>query len=74
MANSNHSTRVPIDLPQATNDIKNRVHRVIGGLTTIAQYKDPIFQDPRNVWFELTLAVHELEAAIMVAKRSWWGA
>ena len=35
----------------------------IADALVIAQQKDPIFQDPRLVMLELTLATHVLEAA-----------
>ena len=64
--------RQPVDLQAVTRDVKDRVRRVSGGLEAIEQQKDPIFADPRDVFLELTLANHELEAAISKLRRAWW--
>jgi hypothetical protein len=64
------SPRQPIDLKTSTADVKARCARVIVGLETIEQQKDPIFQDPRAVWLELTLSIHELEAALWIMKKA----
>jgi hypothetical protein len=64
--------RQPVDLQAVTRDVKDRVRRVIGGLEAIEQHKDPIFADPRDVFLELTLANHELEAAISKLRKAWW--
>jgi hypothetical protein len=42
-------------------------------IETIAQIQGPIFADPRMVMLELVLAQHEIEAAISLMKRGWWG-
>jgi hypothetical protein len=59
------SPRQPIDFNATTA-------RVLVSLEVIDQNKDPIFQDPRSVWLELTLGVHELEAALWIMKKAWW--
>jgi hypothetical protein len=64
--------RVPVDLQAVTRDVKVRVRRVIGELEVIEQQKDPIFRSPRDVFLELTLANHELEAAISKLRKAWW--
>jgi hypothetical protein len=64
--------RVPVDLQATTRDIKNRCARASGNLEAVAQQKDPIFADPRQVMLELVLARHEVEAAISIMKRAWW--
>ena len=66
------SPRHPIDLKATTADVNARCARVLVSLEVIEQYKDPIFQDPRSVWLELTLRVHELEAALWIMKKAWW--
>ena len=66
------SPRQPIDLKASTADVKARCARVLVSLEAIEQQKDPIFQDPRSVWLELTLGVHELEAALWIMKKAWW--
>jgi hypothetical protein len=66
------SPRQPIDLKASTADVKARCARVLVGLETIEQHKDSIFQDPRSVWLEITLSIHELEAALWTMKRAWW--
>jgi hypothetical protein len=65
--------RVPVDLAALTRDIKNRCARASANIETIAQIQDPIFADPRMVMLELVLAQHEIEAAISLMKRGWWG-
>ena len=64
--------RTPVDLQATTRDIKNRCARASGNLEQIAQTKEPIFPDPRQVMIELVLARHEVEAAISIMKRGWW--
>jgi hypothetical protein len=64
--------RVPVDLQATTRDIKNRCARASGNLEQIAQTKELVFPDPRQVMLELVLARHEVEAAISIMKRSWW--
>jgi hypothetical protein len=64
--------RIPVDLQATTRDISNRCARASGNLDQIAQTKDPIFSDPRQVMLELVLARHEVEAAISIMKRGWW--
>jgi hypothetical protein len=66
------SPRQPIDLKASTADVKARCARVLVGLEVIEQQKDPIFQDPRSVCLELTLGIHELEAALWIMKKAWW--
>ena len=64
--------RQPVDLQAVTRDVKARVRRVIGDLEAIEQIKDPIFQDPRAVFLDLVLSVHQLEAAIAKCRQAWW--
>ena len=64
--------RAPIDLQATTRDIRNRCARASGNLEQIAQTKEPIFPDPRQIMIELVLAQHEVEAAISIMKRAWW--
>jgi hypothetical protein len=64
--------RTPVDLQATTRDIKNRCARASGSLEQIAQTKEAIFPDPRQVILELVLARHEVEAAIVAMKRAWW--
>jgi hypothetical protein len=66
------SPRQPIDLKASTADVKARCARALIGLEAIEQQKDPIFRDPRSVWLELTLSIHELEAALWIMKKAWW--
>ena len=67
-----HPPRQPVDLQAVTKDVKARVRRVIGDLEAIEQIKDPIFQDPRAVFLDLVLSVHQLEAAIATCRHAWW--
>jgi hypothetical protein len=64
--------RVPVDLQAITKDVKARVGRVIADLVRIEQQRDPLFSDPRAVWLDVTLSIHELEAATAQLKRGWW--
>jgi hypothetical protein len=66
------SPRQPIDLKASTADVKARCARALVGLEAIERQKDPIFQDARSVWLELTLSIHELEAALWIMKKAWW--
>jgi hypothetical protein len=65
-------SRVPVDLQAITTDVKARVRRVIADLERIEQQRDPLFSDPRAVWLDVTLSIHELEAATAQLKRAWW--
>ena len=65
------SPRQPIDLKASTADVEARCARVLVSLEALEQRKDPIFQDPRSVWLELTLSIHELEAALWIMKKAW---
>jgi hypothetical protein len=64
--------RSRVDLAANTRDTKNRCARASGNIESIAQIRDPIFTDPRQVMLEPVLARHEIEAAILVMKRGWW--
>ena len=64
--------RQPIDLKASTANVKARCARVLVGLEALEQQKNSIFQDPRSVWLELTLSIHELEAALWIMKKAWW--
>ena len=66
------SPRQAIDLKASTANVKARCARVLVGLEAIEQQKGPIFQDPRSVWLELTLSIHELETALWIMKKAWW--
>ena len=66
------SPRVPVDLQAVTKDVKAHVRRVIGELEAIEQQRDPIFTSPRDVFLELVLSIHELEAAAAKIHRAWW--
>jgi hypothetical protein len=64
--------RVPVDLQAVTRDVKARVRRVVGDLEAIEQQQDPIFASPRDVFLELVLSIHELEAAAAKMRKAWW--
>jgi hypothetical protein len=66
--------RVPVDLAASTRDVKTRVERVLADLDEVTRQQDAIFQDPRMVWLNLTLSVHNLEAALSVMRKAWWPA
>ena len=63
--------RVPVDLQAVTRDVKVRVRRVIGEVEAVEQ-QDPIFASPRDVFLELVLSIHELEAAAAKMRKAWW--
>jgi hypothetical protein len=64
--------RAPVDLQAVTRDVKARVRRVIGELEAIEQQQDPIFASPRDVFLQLVLSIHELEAAAAKMRKAWW--
>ena len=64
--------RQPIDLTAATKDVKARIERVLANLEPITQQREPVLSDPRAVWLNITLSIHELEAAAAFMKRAWW--
>ena len=45
---------------------------MIGELEAIEQQHDPIFASPRDVFLELVLSIHELEAAAAKMRKAWW--
>ena len=64
--------RTPVDLLATTRDVKLRIRRVIGELEAIEQQQDPVFARPRDVFLDLHLAAHQLEAAIDRMRGAWW--
>ena len=64
--------RQSVDLQAVTRDVKDRIRRVIGELEAIDQQQDPIFPHPRDVFLELVLASHELDAIVEKVRRAWW--
>jgi hypothetical protein len=64
--------RQPLDLAVATKDVKARIERVLANLEPISQQRAPILSDPKAVWLDITLSIHELEAAAVFMKRAWW--
>jgi hypothetical protein len=64
--------RTPIDLAATTRGVKVRVRRVIADLERIEQQRETLFSDPHAVWLDVTLSIHELEAATTQMKRAWW--
>jgi len=64
--------RVPVDLVAATKDVKARIERVLANLQPITQQRDPILADPRAVWLDVVLSVHELEAVLKTMMKAWW--
>ena len=64
--------RQPIDPAVATKDVKARIERVLASLEPITRQHEPILADPRAVWLDITLSIHELEAAAAFMKRAWW--
>jgi hypothetical protein len=66
------SPRQPVDLAVTTKDIKLRIESVLANLEPVTQQRDPILADPRAVWLDITLSIHELETAASLMKRAWW--
>jgi hypothetical protein len=64
--------RTPVDLQAVTRDTKARIRRIIGELEAIEQQTDPIFARPRDVFLDMVLAQHELEAAVSKLRKAWW--
>jgi hypothetical protein len=64
--------RRPSDLAVATKDVKARIERVLANLEPITQQREPVLSDPRAVWLDITLSIHELEAVAAFMKRAWW--
>ena len=64
--------RQPIDLAVATKDVKARIERVLAYLAAIVRQREPVLSDPRAVSLDITLSIHELEAAAVFMKRAWW--
>lgn len=62
--------------PQAAmtvcRDVKTRLERVTVNLQPIHASSDPVFADPRDVMLEITLAIHELEAAQSRLRAGYW--
>ena len=53
-------------------DVKLRIRRVIGELEAIERQQAPILAQPRDVFLDLHLAVHQLDAAIARMRGAWW--
>jgi hypothetical protein len=64
--------RMRVDLVVTTKDLRLRIERVLANLEPITQERDPVLADPRAVWLDLTLSIHELETAASLMKRAWW--
>jgi hypothetical protein len=60
------------DLAVATKDVKARIERVLANLEPITRQREPVLSDPRAVWLDITLSIHELEAVAAFMKRAWW--
>jgi hypothetical protein len=67
-----HSPRQPVDLAAVTKDVKARVRRVIAELEAIELQKDSIFAAPREVYVDLDISIHHLEAAMARMRAAWW--
>jgi hypothetical protein len=52
--------------------VKAGLRRVIGELEAIEQQQGPIFASPRDVFLELVLSIHELEAAATKMRKASW--
>ena len=64
--------RTPVDLLATTRDVKLCIRRVIGELEAIEQQQDLVFAQPRDVFLDLHLAVHQLDATIARMRGAWW--
>jgi hypothetical protein len=52
--------------------VKLHIRRVIGEPEAIEQQQDPVFARPRDVFLDLHLAAHQLDAAIARMRGPWW--
>ena len=64
--------RVPLDLQAVTKDVKAKIRRVIGELEAIEQQQDPIFTQPRDVYIDIDMVIHQLESAMSRMRAAWW--
>ena len=64
--------RVPLDLQAVTKDVKAKIRRVIGELEAIERQQDPIFTQPRDVYIDIDMAIHQLESAMSRMRAAWW--
>jgi hypothetical protein len=60
------------DRTAATRSVKALCERVAIAMTAIARQADAEFKDPRNVFIDVVLAIHDLEAAQQKIRRAWW--
>jgi hypothetical protein len=60
------------DLAAATRSVKLLCERVAVSMTAIARQADTEFRDPRAVFVNVVLAIHDLEAAEQKLKKAWW--
>lgn len=66
------SARVPVDLQAVTRDVKAKIRQVIGELEAIEQQTNPIFLQPRDVYVDLDMCIHQLESAMSRMRSAWW--
>ena len=64
--------RVPVDLQAVTRDVKAKIRQVIGELEAIEQQTNPIFLQPRDVYVDLDMCIHQLESAMSRMRSAWW--
>ena len=60
------------DLAAATRSVKLLCERVAVSMTAIARQTDIEFKDPRGVFIDIVLSIHDLEAAEQKLKKAWW--
>jgi hypothetical protein len=60
------------DLTAATRGVKALCERVAVSMTAIARQTDTEFKDPRGVFLDIVLSIHDLEAAEQKLKKAWW--
>jgi hypothetical protein len=60
------------DLTAATCSVKALCERVAIAMTAIARQADAEFKDPRGVFLDIVLSIHDLEAAEQQLKKAWW--
>jgi hypothetical protein len=64
--------RVPVDLQAVTRDVKAKIRHVISELEAIEQQTNPIFLQPRDVYVDLDMCIHQLESAMSRMRSAWW--
>ena len=60
------------DFTRATRNTKARLEHIRDSIDAILSQREDEFADPRMVILELIMAVHELESAAVMMRRTWY--